>query len=117
MRRFVGVVATIATICGCAMSTGILPAGPDTYMVTERFAPIRGGSVTAQQTALTEANAFCAQQGRQFLPTDTQMLNGVMTPASTGYSVTFRCLLPSDPELTRGGSTHAPDTIVERRNR
>jgi hypothetical protein len=93
------IVALVAA--GCAASTGILPAGPDTYTVTERFAPVRGGSTTAQQTALTEANAFCAQQGRQFLPVD------MFTPASanpygtTGYySVTFRCLLSGDPELT-----------------
>jgi hypothetical protein len=30
-----------AILSGCAASTGILPAGPDTYTVTERFAPIR----------------------------------------------------------------------------
>jgi hypothetical protein len=104
-----------AILSGCAASTGILPAGPDTYTVTERFAPIRGGSTTAQQTALTEANAFCAERGREFLPLD------MLTPASanpygpTGYSVTFRCLLPGDPELDK--SHLAPTAIIEQRNR
>jgi hypothetical protein len=105
-----------AALCGCAMSTGILPAGPDTYTVTERFAPVRSGSTTAEQTALIEANAFCTQQGRVFLPVD------MLTPPSanpygpTSYSVTFRCLPPGDPGLARGGN-RGPDTIIEQRNR
>ena len=71
MRYVLMTVAAFA-ITGCAASSGILPAGPNTYIVTERFAPIRGGSGEAQRTALTEANAYCAGQGRQFLPTDLQ---------------------------------------------
>jgi hypothetical protein len=104
-------------VVGCASSSGILPAGPNTYIVTERFAPIRGGSTEAQRTALTEANGFCAQQGRQFLPTDLE------TPASrnpygpTDYAVTFQCLSPGDPTLARGGKTRAPDQIIESRTR
>lgn len=115
-RSALVLIATVG-LAGCQMGTGILPAGPDTYTLTERAAPILGGSTTAQKTALTEANAFCAQQGRQFLPTD------MMTPASanpygpTGYSVTFRCLLPGDPALVSGGHTRAPDQIIEQRNR
>ena len=54
-------------LSGCATSTGILPAG-DTYTLTERFARIRGGGTEAQRAALTEANAFCVQQGRVFVP-------------------------------------------------
>ena len=58
-----------------------------------------GGATTAEQTALTEANAYCAERGREFLPTN------LTTPASanpwgpTSYSVTFCCLLPGDPAL------------------
>jgi len=112
LLSFVTILAT-----GCAMSTGILPAGPNTYTVSEHFAPIRGGSMTAQQTAMTEANAFCAQQGRQFLPVD-MLTPGSRNPwGTTDYSVTFRCLLLGDPELATGGSARAPDTIVEQRNR
>jgi hypothetical protein len=111
MKKLLVAAAVAGALAGCAMSTGILPAGPDTYTVTERFAPVRGGSTTAQQTALTEANAFCAGQGRQFLPVD------MLTPASanpygpTSYSVTFRCLLSGDPELS--GSHLAPTQIIE----
>src|SRR5260370_30339622 len=64
------VVIAAASLFGCQMGTGILRAGPDTYTLTEHAAPILGGSTTAQQTALTKANAYCAQQGRQFLVSD-----------------------------------------------
>jgi hypothetical protein len=57
-----------AILVGCASSTGILPAGPDTYTLSERFAPVRGGGDEAQRDALTKANEFCIQQGRQFVP-------------------------------------------------
>lgn len=107
----------ITTLAGCAMSTGILPAGPDTYTVTERFAPIRGGATTAEQTALTEANEYCAQRGRQFLVTDMQTLPSHNPYGPTSYSTTFRCLLSGNPELAHGGAAGAPTAIIEQRQR
>jgi hypothetical protein len=109
----IGIIA--AALSGCAMSSGILPAGPDTYTVTERFAPIRGGATTAQQTALTEANSFCAEQGRQFTPLDMKELTSANPYGNTSYAVTFRCLLPGDPELK--GSHLAPTQVIEERAR
>jgi hypothetical protein len=88
------IAAGAAALTACSMGTGILPAGPDTYTVTERRAPVLGGSTTAQQSAMTEANAFCAQQGRQFLPVDMATPPSANPYGTTGYSVTFRCLLP-----------------------
>jgi hypothetical protein len=42
-RRLLGCCA----LGGCTTSTGGLPAGPDTYTLTERASPILGGSDTA----------------------------------------------------------------------
>jgi hypothetical protein len=109
------ITAGAAALAACSMGTGILPAGPDTYTVTERRAPVLGGSTTAQQAAMTEANAFCAQQGRQFLPVDMVTPPSANPYGTTGYPVTFRCLLAGDPELT--GSHLAPTAIIEQRNR
>ena len=117
MNKLLATVAATAVLSACAMGTGILPAGPDTYTVTERRAPVLGGSTSAQQAAMTEANAFCAQQGRQFLPVDVVTLASISNPyGTTGYSVTFRCLLAGDPELS-AGSHLAPTAIIEQRNR
>jgi hypothetical protein len=95
-------------LAACAKSTGILPAGPDTYTVTEHYAPIRGGSMTAEQQAMAEATTFCTQQGRQFYPVN------MMTPANrnpwgtTDYSVTFQCLLSDNSPSQTAGPARGP---------
>jgi hypothetical protein len=102
-------------IGGCATSTGILPAGPDTYTITEKFAPIRGGSDEAQRDAVTKANAYCTEKGREFVPSNMGPAGNVINP--TGYTVTFRCLLADDPAVKNYRLGQAPNIIVEQRNR
>ena len=89
-------------LAGCQISSGVLPAGPNTYTLTERASPILGGSMTAQRTALEKANAYCKSQGREMMPLGLNELRGLNNPeAQTGYTATFRCLLPTDPEFRR----------------
>jgi hypothetical protein len=115
VNKLLATVTATGVLTACSMGTGILPAGPDTYTLTEHRAPVLGGSTTTQQAAMTEANAFCARQGRQFLPVDMLTPQSANPYGTTGYSVTFRCLLPADPELQ--GSHLAPTAIIEERNR
>jgi hypothetical protein len=116
--RNLGIVLLCAALSGCASSTGILPAGPDTYTISERYAPIRGGSDEAERSAVTKANEFCAQQGRQFVPNNMGQMAGMMDrTTTTGYTVTFRCLLPNDPAIKGYQLQQAPNVIVEQRNR
>jgi hypothetical protein len=112
-KAFVG--TTLLT--ACASSTGILPAGPDTYTITEKFAPIRGGGDEAERDALTKANDYCSQQGRQFVPSTMGQAAPVGQYGPTGYSVTFKCLLPNDPAIAKYQLQPAPNVIVEQRNR
>ena len=108
----------VTGFAGCASSTGILPAGPDTYTVSEKFAPVRGGGEEAQRVALTEANEFCAKQGRQFVPAMMGQSGALANPyGPTGYTVTFKCLLPNDPAVAKYQIQQAPNVIVEQRNR
>jgi hypothetical protein len=104
-------IMTCGLAAGCASSTGILPAGPETYTLSEKFAPVRGGSDEAQRVALTKANDYCAAQGRQFVP--STMGQG----GPNGYTVTFRCLAPNDPAVTAYRLQQAPNVIIEQRNR
>jgi hypothetical protein len=116
--RILGIVVLGAALGGCASSTGILPAGPDTYTLSERYAPIRGGSDEAERDALTKANEFCSQQGRQFVPNNMGQTAGMMNQnTTTGYAVTFKCLLPNDPAIARYQLQPAPNVIIEQRNR
>ncbi len=118
MRERVAVVIATLAVAGCATSTGILPAGPDTYTISEKFAPIRGGGDEAERSALTKANEFCAQQGRVFVPNNMGQAGALLNPyGPTGYTVTFRCLLPSDPAVATYRLQQAPNVIIEQRNR
>ena len=99
-------------------STGILPAGPNTYTVTEVVAPIQGGGAAAQQKALTLANAFCQQQGRVFVPNTMNQAGNLANPyGPTGYAVTFQCLAPNDPAVASYKLERAPNIITEQRIR
>lgn len=60
------VAAVLGFLASCAMGTGILPAGPDTYIVKESYAPVRGGATTAEKVAMTEADMFVLLQARNF---------------------------------------------------
>jgi hypothetical protein len=108
----------LAVLAGCASSTGVLPAGPDTYTLSEKYAPVRGGGDEAERVALTEANDYCTQKGRVFLPNNMGQAGNTASPyGPNGYTVTFRCLPPSDPAVKAFQLQQAPNVIVEQRNR
>jgi hypothetical protein len=46
-------------LAACTTSTGVIPAGPNTYALTVRVSPIAGGSMAAQPKALATAQAYC----------------------------------------------------------
>jgi hypothetical protein len=115
--RNLGIVVLCAALGGCSSSTGILPAGPDTYTLSARYAPIRGGSDEAEREVLTKANEFCGQHGRQFVPNNMGQTAGMVSNNTTGYTVTFKCLLPNDPAIARYQLQQAPNVIIEQRNR
>ena len=115
--RVLGIVALCAAVGGCSTSTGVLPAGPDTYTITEKFAPVRGGAVEAQRDAVTKANEYCVQLGRQYVPSMMGQ-DPIDNPnGATGYTTTFRCLLPNDPAIAKYQLQPSPNIIVEQRNR
>jgi hypothetical protein len=90
-----------------------MPAGPDTYTLSERVIYAAGGSDRAKELVLTKANAHCEGQGRKFAPTIMRPTwNGV-----PGYEVAYGCLLPGDPRLANWSVGELPNVTVERRIR
>ena len=83
-------------LAGCSTSSGILPAGPNTFTITEHVSPLSGGIDEAERSAVGEANRYCAQQNRVFVPVIMGAVPSTMdVTVMNGYAVTFRCLLPS----------------------
>ena len=105
MRAFLLVVAIAIMLGGCGSSRGILPAGPDTYTLTERYAAIRGGGNEAARDALLKAHDFCTTMGRKFVPGNVDQA-----------TVTFKCLLPDDPAVTAYQLQQAPNVTVQQRD-
>ena len=114
---FIGVLA--ASLWGCTTSsTGILPAGPNTYTVSETVAPIQGGGAEAQRRAITEANAYCGKMDKVFVPDNmSQGGNLANQYGPTGYNVTFRCLAADDPAVASYRLERGPDAVIETRGR
>ena len=106
-------VLMLALACaGCAGgSNAPLPAGPDTYTLSERIIYVAGGSDRAQQIVLTKANEHCESMGRKFAPTIARPTwNGI-----PGYEVTYSCLLPSDPRLANWHVGPLPNVVTDQR--
>ena len=113
MRSFLTAMASGAVLSGCASNGDIIPAGPDTYTLTERFAIDHGGAIEAKKDALIKVNEFCETKGRKFVPNTM----GQAVIGHTEYTVTFRCLLPNDPEVAKYQLEQGPNVTVEQRNR
>ena len=79
-------------LSACAASSGIVPIGPDTYVLSELRAESRGGGAAAQQAVLSEAAAFCQAQGRSVALLDLRPdgdPRGYYWP--TAFDATFQC--------------------------
>ena len=95
-RKFAAV-ATFA-MAGCAHS-GVVPIGPDTYMVANSEWGFSSGGVQKAKV-MKEASDFCARQGKEMLPISTRQ-NDVQFGKTPAAEVQFRCLSHGDPELKR----------------
>jgi putative hemolysin len=120
MRSYLTAMAYAVVLSGCAniptTSTGILPAGANTYTLGERFRPMLGSVEAEQRSTLAKADDFCAQQGRKLVP--STMEPGEPGPfGPTVFTVVFQCLLPNDPAVAKYQSEQMPDVTVEQRNR
>ncbi len=89
---------------GCATSTGVIPAGPDTYTITtdSRVAVVEAGAnKRAIKRAIQDANAYCASSGKKMRtvrpPRLSSRKNFVGNEIPT-YNLTFRCLATGDED-------------------
>ena len=103
-------------LVSCSQSSGVLRMGPDTYTVSAAAAPARGSSSGARKIALTEANQYCAQMGKEILVTNVGTASTNIYGAGSA-EVTFRCFAKGDPELQRLEYLRAPDIVIEDRRK
>jgi hypothetical protein len=91
--RLAAMLLLLAPCAGCAMSSGIVPVGPDTYAASEMRSPARGGGQEAQRALLAETDAFCKRQNKSFLGLTLRPDGDPYTPYyPTAFDATFRCV-------------------------
>jgi hypothetical protein len=87
---------------GCAASTGVIPAGPDTYTITtDSTVGVGVGVGTIKIRAIQDAKAYCASSGKKMKtvrpPRLSSRKNFVGNDIPT-YNLTFRCLATGDED-------------------
>lgn len=80
------------------VGTGAVSSGPDTYTMTEKFAPVGFDAEDAERATLFKANQSCVEKGRQFAQVTKSLSGNPANPHGPNeFILTFKCLLPSDP--------------------
>lgn len=105
MNTKFAITVIIVTACfssGCATTgtDGIVPIGPDLYMVggLGKFTDFSGSGVKAR--LFQDASKYCADKGRVMLPGNSVgQDSGYGTYASA--EIQFRCLPPTDPRVAK----------------
>ena len=93
MRSLASALLMAVALGGCALTSGIVPIGPGTYVLSEMRAPVRGGGAEAQRVVLAEADGFCRQQGRSLLLLDLRPDGDPRTQYwPTAFDATFQCV-------------------------
>jgi hypothetical protein len=90
--------AAAVLVAACAHS-GVVPIGPDTYMIANSEWGWTSGSYQKAKV-MQEASAYCSSIGRVMLPISTKQ-NDVQFGKTPAAEVQFRCLKADDPELHR----------------
>lgn len=88
---------------GTLTNTGVMPVGPGTYMVTEKF-----NNAVTQRRTLTLASDYCQKQNLVFVPSH-------IGDDETGFTVMFRCLQQNDPRVASFNLEHEtpPDVVIQ----
>lgn len=103
-------------VVGCA-STGIVPIGKDTYMVSKQSATGYESAVGNKGQVLVEANKFCTRQGLVMVLVSLNTKDGVPGRSYATAELVFRAVGPEDAENQRPKLERAPDATIEVRNR
>lgn len=109
-------ICLVVLLTGCASSTGVVPIGPDTYMVGGKALGLGASGHDATADLYREAGAYCASQSKQLMPVNVQSADGGVGRFPSA-KLEFRCLERGDPQLGRPTMQQRPDTVIEDRRR
>lgn len=117
MRAFLPIAAALCAmvISGCT-STGVVPCGYQTYMISGSQPGIIGtGEVQAR--LLKEANAWCQKQGLAMVPMDITGHDSLIGSSNANACIRFKAVPPSDYAKTMTSVGAVPSQIIETKAR
>ncbi len=102
--------AVVFFVSGCVSTSGVIPAGPETYMVS---ASAGGGFSTngVREEVYKKANDFCASKGLVMVPVSFKARPGELGRNPPSAELTFRALKPGDPGIGRPDALDVDQTI------
>ena len=98
-------VVMAALVSGCATSSGVVSAGPDTFKISRTEWGLRSSGFV-KAAAIKEAKAYAKKRGKAILVIKT-VESDVQVGAVPAAEVYFKCLATNDPALKE------PPPIVE----
>jgi hypothetical protein len=104
---------SILILTACASSSGVVPIGKDTYMISRTQKGFSGSSGKVKAEAFKEANQFCESQGKKLQIVSTSQKDMVLFTSDPSAEIQFMCLDAQDPELKRPKLEKEPDTVIE----
>ena len=102
---------------GCAIHSGVVPIGQDTYMVSRQAASGFTGMGSLKADAFQEASQYCISQNKKIQVVNT---NESQPPYVMGNfpraEIQFMCLGEGDREYVRPKMKKGPDVVIERKD-
>lgn len=86
---------------GCSTSSGVVPIGQDTYLISRSHKSTRGSGTWVKGEALQEANEYCEKRGKVMKLVKTVERDMKPFRADASAEVYFKALSPTDPELKK----------------
>jgi len=104
----------VLAIAACSSNSGVVPIGPDTFMVSRQAATGFSGSGTLKADAFREANEYCRGLGKVMQVVRTEEARPPYIAANFPKAeVQFMCLSADDPKVSRPKLTKEPDTVID----
>lgn len=94
-------ISSISMVLAACASSGIIPIGQETYMVTKQSTTGFHSASSVKAEIFPEAAAFCAKLGKEMQPVADSGIDGVPGRSFASAELTFRCLAQGDAELGR----------------
>lgn len=108
--------AVLTLLSGCA-STGVVPVGSDTFMVSKQTATGYQSAVGIRAEILREANEYSERLGKKMIVISLTSKDGVPGSSYGTAELVFKAVRADDPEYLKSTLKRGPDQIIEYRNR